>query len=465
MARISLNSDLGEGYGAYRMGEDDALLALVTDANIACGFHGGDPDIMDATCRTAAANGVGIGAHPGFRDLIGFGRRFVEVSRTTLANELLYQLGALTPFARRAGSSVNYVKVHGALYHAAVQDNEYADAVLDAILAYDPQLPFLCQPGTSFAQRADDRGVRRVREGYIDRGYQRDGLLVPRSAPGAVITDVNAAADRAVRLATEGTVETADGDTIDMPVDSLCIHSDSPGAPEMARGPRRACRGRGRADVDLNHGGNLAMTPPSTRRVGEDALLVELASILDVHALALQVRDHPLASELVEVVPAQRTVMVMGPMAVVQRVVADVTAAYAPPESDERPNSRTIELSVRYDGEDLDELARRLHLTTDEIIAAHTDASYSVDFFGFAPGLAYFSGVPSVLRVPRRPSPRTQVPAGSVAIANDYTVIYPAPTPGGWSLIGTLTGEALWQTDREPPNRVDVGDTVVFRAV
>ena len=255
MPRISLNSDLGEGYGAYRMGEDDTLLGLVTDANVACGFHGGDPDIMDATCRTAVANGVGIGAHPGFRDLIGFGRRFVEVSRTTLANELSYQLAALGAFARRAGGQVSYVKVHGALYHAAVQDNEYADAVLDAILDYDAQLPFLCQPGTSFAARADQRRVRRIREGYIDRGYQRDGLLVPRSDPNAVISDVAAAADRAVQLATEGTVVTADGETIEMPVDSLCIHSDSPGAPQMARAVRDALKGAG---VELVRIANVA---------------------------------------------------------------------------------------------------------------------------------------------------------------------------------------------------------------
>lgn len=205
------------------------------------------------------------------------------------------------------------------------------------------------------------------------------------------------------------------------------------------------------------------MTAPETRRVGEDALLVELSTISAVHAFARAARAHPLASQLVEVVPAQRTVMVMGPIDVVERVVADVSEAGVTTRSTERATTRTVELSVRYDGEDLDELARRLDLSADEIVAAHTAASYSVDFFGFAPGLAYFFGVPSVLHVPRRQSPRTQVPAGSVAIANDYTVIYPAPTPGGWSLIGTLTGEPLWQTDREPPNRVDVGDTVVFR--
>ncbi len=207
------------------------------------------------------------------------------------------------------------------------------------------------------------------------------------------------------------------------------------------------------------------MTTPETRRVGEDALLVELATIGAVHAFARAVRAHPLSSQLVEVVPAQRTVMVLGPIGTVERVVADVSAAGVTTRSSERAATRTVELSVRYDGEDLDDLARRLGRSTGEIVDAHTGAPYTVDFFGFAPGLAYFSGLPPMLRVPRRDSPRTRVPAGSVAIANEYTVIYPAPTPGGWSLIGTLTGATLWQTDREPPHLVDVGDTVIFRAV
>lgn len=191
---------------------------------------------------------------------------------------------------------------------------------------------------------------------------------------------------------------------------------------------------------------------------------MQLPSIAAVHAYVRAVREHALADALDEVIPAQRTVMLVGQIEVVREIVRDVpvTGEIA---DETRLEARTVELEVRYDGPDLEELAQQTGLEIEEIIALHSGATYSVDFFGFAPGLAYFSGLPEELRVPRRPSPRTKVSPGSVAIANDYCVIYPAPTPGGWTLIGSLIGEPLWETDREPPNLVDVGDRVVFRAV
>jgi len=237
---ISLNTDIGEGYGAWRIADDAALLGTVTDANMACGFHAGDPDIMRQTCETAARNGVGIGAQVGFHDIIGFGRRFIEISRASLTNDLIYQLGALSAFANLAGSPVAYVKAHGALYHAAVQHEEYAAAVIDAILSVDESLPFLCQPGTPFTARAEDAGLRIIREGYIDRAYQPNGLLVPRGAPGAMVTDLDEACRRAVAMAQAGQVTAIDGSVIEMPVDSVCVHSDSPGAAEVARAVRAA---------------------------------------------------------------------------------------------------------------------------------------------------------------------------------------------------------------------------------
>lgn len=237
---VSLNTDIGEGYGAWQIADDAALLGTVTDANMACGFHAGDPDIMRQTCETAAQNGVGIGAQVGFHDIIGFGRRFIEISRASLTNDLIYQLGALSAFANLVGSPVAYVKAHGALYHAAVQREEYAGAVIDAIRSFDASLPFLCQPGTSFSARAKEAGLRTVREGYIDRAYQPDGLLVPRGTPGAVITDLDEACDRAVAMAQYGEITAIDGTVIAMPVDSVCVHSDSPGASEVAQAVRAA---------------------------------------------------------------------------------------------------------------------------------------------------------------------------------------------------------------------------------
>ncbi len=237
---VSMSTDIGEGYGAWRIADDRELLSLVTDANMACGFHAGDPDIMRQTCETAAQNKVGIGAQVGFHDIIGFGRRFIEISRASLTNDLIYQLGALSAFANLVGSPVAYVKAHGALYHAAVRNEEYADAVIDAILSVDKSLPFLCQPGTPLSARVDKAGLRTIREGYVDRAYQPDGLLVPRGRPGAVITDIEEACRRAVAMAQAEEVTAIDGSVIAMSVDSLTIHSDSPGAVAVARAVRAA---------------------------------------------------------------------------------------------------------------------------------------------------------------------------------------------------------------------------------
>ncbi|TCP39365.1 UPF0271 protein [Tamaricihabitans halophyticus] len=237
---ISLNTDIGESFGAWTMADDDALLATVTDANIACGFHAGDPSTMRRTCETAAANGVSIGAHVAFHDLRGFGRRYMALPRQQLLEDLLYQIGALAGFARVAGSEVRYVKPHGALYHSAVAHDEHAAAVVDSIRQFDQNLSLLCQPGTKLARHATEAGLTVLREGFIDRSYTADGTLLPRGEPGAVIKDPAAAVEQAVALVATGAVTTVDGTTIPMPVDSLCIHSDSPGATAFAVKTRSA---------------------------------------------------------------------------------------------------------------------------------------------------------------------------------------------------------------------------------
>ena len=215
----------------------------MTDANVACGFHAGDPDVLRHTCEVAAANGVGVGAQVGFDDLRGFGRRFIQVPRASLVNDVLYQIGALASLASVAGGRVAYVKPHGALYHAAAQHDDYAGAVVEAVLAYaagHDELLLLCQPGTRLAAAARAAGLRVVAEGFVDRGYTADGLLVPRGEHGAAVTDADEAGRRAVQMAREGTVEAVDGSTVAMRVESLCVHSDSPGAVETARAVRAA---------------------------------------------------------------------------------------------------------------------------------------------------------------------------------------------------------------------------------
>jgi UPF0271 protein len=237
---ISLNTDIGEGFGAWRIADDDALLALVTDANLACGSHASDPDIMRRTCEVADREGITVGAQVGYFDPRGFGRRFIEVEPASLTNDVLYQLGALSAFAAAVGNSIGFLKIHGALYHAAVARPDYAAAIIESVKLFDPGLPFLCQPGTALFDAVSTAGLRPIREGYVDRAYQPNGLLVPRGIEGSVITDVARCAERAVRLASKGEVETVDGAVIEMPVDSICIHSDSPGAVEIAQAVRAA---------------------------------------------------------------------------------------------------------------------------------------------------------------------------------------------------------------------------------
>jgi UPF0271 protein len=244
--RIDLNCDLGEGYGVWRLGDDAALLGLVTSANVACGFHAGDPQIMGAVVRAAAASGVAVGAQVSYADLRGFGRRPVEVPSEELRCDVLYQLGALDALARAAGTRVSYLKPHGALYHRITVDAEQAAAVVGAAATYG--LPLLTLPGSVAAGLANEAGVQVVAEAYADRGYTASGALVARGEPAALVTDVDEVVRRTVRLATEGTVVATTGETVSVHPQSICLHGDTPGAVELARAVRA---GLAEAGVEL----------------------------------------------------------------------------------------------------------------------------------------------------------------------------------------------------------------------
>jgi 5-oxoprolinase (ATP-hydrolysing) subunit A len=237
---IDLNADLGEGFGVWRLGDDDALLEVVTSANVACGFHAGDPSTMRRVCGRAAAAGVAVGAQVSYRDLAGFGRRFMDVAPAELTDDLLYQLAALDGIARVAGTRVSYVKPHGALYNAVVGHQQQAQAVIDAVLSYDRRLPVLGLPGSALLREAEAAGMDHVTEGFADRGYTPDGTLVPRDRPGALLHDPADVAERAVRMAADGVVVAVDGTRLLMPVRSVCVHGDTPGAVQMARAVRSA---------------------------------------------------------------------------------------------------------------------------------------------------------------------------------------------------------------------------------
>jgi len=237
---VDLNADLGEGFGVWRLGDDEALLGVVTSANVACGFHAGDPTTMRRVCAGAADAGVALGAQVSYRDLAGFGRRFIDVDPGELAADVLYQLAALDGIARAEGARVRYVKPHGALYNATVAHEAQARAVVEAVRAYDAALPVLGLPGSALLRAAESAGLRPVAEGFADRGYTADGGLVPRREPGALVHDATEVAARAVRMAVDGTVLAVDGSTVPAPVASVCVHGDTPGAVELARSVRTA---------------------------------------------------------------------------------------------------------------------------------------------------------------------------------------------------------------------------------
>ncbi|MFF0454530.1 LamB/YcsF family protein [Nocardia africana] len=240
---IDLNSDLGEGFGAYTMSDDAALLDVVTSANVACGFHGGDPVIMRRTCDLAVAHGVRIGAHISYRDLAGFGRREMAVSPAELTAESIYQIGALDGFARAAGDRVRYVKPHGALYHSAASDPAAAEAVVAALLAFD-ELSLLGPADSELARAAEAAGIPFHAEGFADRAYTPEGRLVPRGRAGAVLA-AEAAIGQALSIAVDGHAHTVAGEPVRVEVRSLCVHGDSPDAVRMARSIRQSLLDKG----------------------------------------------------------------------------------------------------------------------------------------------------------------------------------------------------------------------------
>lgn len=245
MTSIDLNADLGEGFGRWRLTDDEQLLSVVTSANVACGFHAGDAATMRRVCDLAAERGVRIGAQVSYRDLAGFGRRAMDVPSAELAAEVAYQIGALEVFARAAGARVAYVKPHGALYNRVVHDEEQAGAVVEGVRLADVTLPVLGLPGSRFLKLAEQTGQPVVTEAFADRAYTDEGTLVPRGQDGAVITDADAVVERSVGLARDGAVTSLAGERVMVRARSLCLHGDTPGAVELARRVRGALESAG----------------------------------------------------------------------------------------------------------------------------------------------------------------------------------------------------------------------------
>lgn len=238
MKTIDLNSDLGESLGAWKMGDDAAMLDIVSSANVACGYHAGDPAGILATLEAARRRGVTVGAHVAYPDLLGFGRRNMDIASADLTAGVIYQIGALQGLARAAGLAVRYVKPHGALYNTIAHDKRQAMAVIAAIRAIDASLTLVVLAGSPLAAWAADAGLRTMAEAFADRAYTPQGTLLSRREPGAVLHDPGLVARRMLRLAKEGVIEAVDGSLAPVVADSICVHGDSPDAVAMARAVR-----------------------------------------------------------------------------------------------------------------------------------------------------------------------------------------------------------------------------------
>lgn len=233
--KVDLNSDLGESFGAWKMGQDADVLTFVSSANVACGFHAGDPLVMKKTVEAAVKAGVAVGAHPGYPDLVGFGRRAVACSPDELYTDTLYQIGALKAFCEAAGTKLQHVKPHGAMYNSAAKKIEEATALAQAVKDSGAGIILMGLAGSKFDEAAEKVGVPYAAEAFADRGYMNDGTLVPRKMEGAFVRDVEAAAQRVIRMVKEGVVEAIDGTVVTLRPHSICLHGDSPTAVQMAQ--------------------------------------------------------------------------------------------------------------------------------------------------------------------------------------------------------------------------------------
>jgi 5-oxoprolinase (ATP-hydrolysing) subunit A len=238
--QIDLNGDVGESFGAYEIGHDAALIPILTSANIACGFHAGDPGVMRATVALAREHGTAVGAHPGFPDLVGFGRRELKATPREVEDLVAYQIGALAAIAAAQGVPLAHVKPHGALYNMAARDVDLAEAIARAIASVDSSLKLFGLPGSKSLEAAQRRNVQAVSEAFADRAYRRDGSLVPRHEPGAVIDDEAIVVSRAIAIARERMVIAADGTRVPLDVQTICVHGDTPGAAVLASRIRNA---------------------------------------------------------------------------------------------------------------------------------------------------------------------------------------------------------------------------------
>lgn len=463
---IDLNADVGEGLETA----DAAILPLITSANIACGGHAGDLRTMRATVALAVEHGVAIGAHPGYPDREGFGRRAIDISEEALRASLREQLETLAAVATEAGARIAHVKPHGSLYNQAAADPTVARLLAEVVRAWDPDVVLVGLAGSASLAAGREAGLAVAAEGFADRAYEPDGSLRPRSRAGAMHEDAAVVAAQAVAIARDGQAPLEGGGSVAVAAETLCLHGDEPGAVDNARAVRAALRAAG---VTLVRGSRTTSPFPRVTDFGESALLVELGATIEpelnarVHALAQRLDSGVDGwSGLGRCVPAYASLLV--PFETGRTDTSELTRGLLElaNQVEERvaDGGSLVEIPVMYgydDGPDLDDVARLTGISADSVIDQHAATEYRVHMLGFAPGFAYLGPVPEALHVPRRAEPRVRVPAGSVAIAGAQTAVYPQATAGGWHLIGR-TEATLWDPTADEPARLRPGDRVRF---
>lgn len=457
MHTIDLNADLGE-----HPGDSVALASIITSANVAGGGHAGGGELLTETIAICVEHGIQIGAHPSYPDRENFGRTslWATSDRSTLLASVIEQIQNVARAAAVHGQTLSHVKAHGALYNDAMVNADVAALVLDAVTAAAPAgTPVFGQPGSALEHAAYTANIPFIAEGFMDRAYQSDGTLVPRSQDGAVLTDVATVTDHVLRLGIDQQVISRDGKTISVDVDTICVHADTAGAAELLTSVATALTARGAHIAAFS-------TPPVAVPYGDRAHLV-LNVPTPAAIVATVAEDFPDAV----VRTGLDTLLITWPTPgqTPSPLVSTLTVTTVIANHDEVSDSGEHHtIPVIYDGEDLAELAATLGVTVDEIIAAHQATTYRVALIGFAPGFPYLVPVDPttasaelLAKVGRRATPRTAVPAGSVALASGMSAIYPSSMPGGWNLLGRTT-TTLFDPNSASPSVLAAGDTITF---
>lgn len=468
VSKIDLNADLGE-----HPGDTDGLVTLITSANIAGGGHAGGGALLDGAVLACVEHGVRVGAHPSYPDRDNFGRVSLRdtINHSMLFGSLIDQILMVRRATEKHGTEISHVKAHGALYNDAMIHRDIADLFLAAVIRACPEgTPVLGQPDSVLETAARELGVPFLREGFMDRAYTAAGTLVPRSTPGAVLHDANEVTTHVLSLAVNHSVTAITGETVPVTVDSICVHADTAGAAEILAQVRSTLESSGLTIAPMT-GATSQQVQFTVAPFGDmHAIITGVSASSNVNPAVLANALNERLPEGTSARPGLDTVLVSVADPTVNAVEVTQAALSSVKTSNEEASPKTVTFQVTYNGADLDDVATTLKVSRDDIIKAHTSVAYRVALIGFAPGFPYLIPVDGdseaavlLSQAGRLATPRTQVPAGSVAIASGMSAIYPNALPGGWNLIGHITEEIFNPHNAAQPSLLNAGDLVQFQ--